>query len=187
MGDGRPATRNELRAFLREDFRRNASGGQRLTLVIFRLGQFCHASAGVLARLIRPLWRLADKLYLRTLVHAELPPQISCGPGLELPHVGRGVVIHEHASLGSDVRLYQRVTIGGREGRAPSIGDHVTVGAGAFLMGPIAIGDGAQIGANAVVVKDVQAATTVVGVPARSIIRREQQPEPSERGGADGS
>lgn len=169
MGADRPETPGELRRFLRADFRRNGSRVQRLTLLVFRVGQFAYASESSPARALRPWWRLVDRIYLQTIVHAELPPQCGCGPGLELPHAGRGVVVHYSARLGEDLRVYHRVTIGGTGGRAPSIGDGVSIGAGAFVFGPIEVGDHVQIGANAVVVKDVEPWATVAGVPAEVV------------------
>jgi serine O-acetyltransferase len=165
---------SELRSTLRGDFRRSTTAGQRLTLAIFRLGQFCHASQSRLAWVLQPCWRLADTLYLRTLVHAELPPGFRCGPGLVLPHAGRGVVIHENASLGENSMVFHRVTIGAADGRAPRIGGNVAIGAGACLLGPIEVGDYVHIGANAVVVKDVEPWANVGGVPAKVIRIREE-------------
>jgi serine O-acetyltransferase len=82
-----------------------------------------------------------------------------------------GVVIGETAEIGNDVTLYHGVTLGGtswKEGkRHPTLGNGVVVGAGAKILGPITIGDGAKIGSNAVVVKDVPAGSTAAGIPAR--------------------
>ena len=82
-----------------------------------------------------------------------------------------GVVIGETAEVGDDVLLFHGVTLGGqsmRHGkRHPTLGDRVMVGAGAKILGPVWVGDGAQIGANAVVVHDVPPGAIAVGVPAR--------------------
>ncbi|MCB0878702.1 MAG: serine O-acetyltransferase, partial [Thermoleophilia bacterium] len=81
-----------------------------------------------------------------------------------------GVVIGETATIGDDVLLYHGATLGGRDARPgqrhPTIGDRVMVGAGARVLGPVTIGHDARIGANAVVVKDVPAGATAVGVAA---------------------
>ena len=83
-----------------------------------------------------------------------------------------GVVVGETAVIGADCMLYHGVTLGGtslkKEKRHPTLGNDVVVGAGAKILGPINIGDGARIGANAVVVRDVPAHATAVGVPAQN-------------------
>ena len=82
-----------------------------------------------------------------------------------------GVVIGETATIGDDVTIYHGVTLGGTSGEAvvrhPQVGNKVIIGSGAQILGPIKIGDGARIGSNAVVVKDVEPNTSMVGVPAR--------------------
>lgn len=96
--------------------------------------------------------------------HAEI------GEGCVFQHNGLGVVISEHATLGDRCLVYQHVTIGALEDgseEVPVIGSDVVIGAGATLLGPIKVGDGAKIGAGAVVLKDVPAAATAVGVPAK--------------------
>ena len=81
------------------------------------------------------------------------------------------MVIGETAEVGDDVMLYHRVTLGGRSlkkvKRHPTLGDRVTVGAGARILGDVTIGDDAQIGANSVVTKDVPAGSVAVGIPAQ--------------------
>ena len=89
-------------------------------------------------------------------------------------------MIGETAVVGDDVTIYQGVTLGGTSlehvKRHPTIGDRVTIGAGAKVLGPIHIGDDSRIGANAVVVKSVPANSVVVGVPGQ-IIARSKAPE----------
>lgn len=91
-----------------------------------------------------------------------------------------GVVIGETAVVGDDVTLFHNTTLGGRSmshgKRHPTLGDRVVVGAGAKVLGAVWIGDDAQIGANAVVVKDVSAGDVAVGVPARSTSRPASSP-----------
>jgi serine O-acetyltransferase len=94
------------------------------------------------------------------------------GPRFVLIHA-TGVVINGAVRGGSDVRVEHQVTIGAEGRRAPILGDHVFIGAGAKIIGSVQIGNGARIGANAVVVRDVPAHCTVVGVPARIVRRRE--------------
>jgi serine O-acetyltransferase len=95
------------------------------------------------------------------------------------------VVIGETASIGNDVTIYHDVTLGGtsmKKGlRHPQIGNNVIIGAGAQLLGPIRIGDNARVGSNAVVIKDVEDDTTVVGIPARPVVSSKTE-EAKEKG-----
>lgn len=97
------------------------------------------------------------------------------GPGFVLFHA-TGVVINGQVKGGANVHLQHEVTIGddGIGSLSPQLGSNIRIGAGAKVIGPITIGDGARIGANAVVVKNVDADTTVVGIPARPVKRREK-------------
>lgn len=106
---------------------------------------------------------------LNTALHGlELPPTVSIGPGLYLPHTVGSVINAER--IGANVTLQGGITIGLRtELGFPVIEDGVTVAAGARVLGPIVVGEGAVIGANAVVVKDVPAGATMVGIPARPL------------------
>ena len=110
----------------------------------------------------------------RHLFGTYLAPETEIGAGTELGYGGIGVVIHRAAKLGRDVLISPGVVIGGRSGLpgAPDIGDRVKIGTGAKVLGPIKVGEGAFIGANAVVIHDVPAGEVVVGVPARPIERR---------------
>ncbi len=102
----------------------------------------------------------------------EIHPAAQIGNYFFIDH-GSGVVIGETAVIGDCVTLYQGVTLGGtgfqRGKRHPTLGDNVTVGSGAKLLGPIAVGDGAKIGANTVVVEDVPPGATVVGNPGHPV------------------
>ena len=104
----------------------------------------------------------------RAVTGVEIHPAARIGESPFIDH-GSGVVIGETAVIGKSVTLYQGVTLGGtgfQPGkRHPTVGDNVTVGSGAKLLGPIAVGDGAKIGANTVVVEDVPPRATVVGNP----------------------
>ena len=104
---------------------------------------------------------------------ADIPLNAQLGGGAILPHPN-GVVIHPRAVFGPNCVIFQQVTIGTRGWNrpAPVIGAGVEIGAGAKLLGPITIGDGARIGANAVVMCDVPAGCTAVGIPARVVNRR---------------
>jgi serine O-acetyltransferase len=108
----------------------------------------------------------------RAVTGIEIHPAASIGEGLFIDH-GMGVVIGETAEIGSNVTLYQGVTLGGtgfQTGkRHPTVGDDVTVGSGAKLLGPISVGDRAKIGANSVVIHDVPVGATVVGNPGHPV------------------
>jgi serine O-acetyltransferase len=108
----------------------------------------------------------------------EIHPGARIGRRFFIDH-GMGVVIGETSEIGDDCTLYHGVTLGGtswnKGKRHPTLGKGVIVGAGAKILGPIEIGDGAKIGSNAVVVKAVPAGVTVIGIPARIVESRETQ------------
>ena len=116
----------------------------------------------------------------RTITGVEIHPAAKIGPEFFIDH-GSGVVIGETAEIGRRVTLYQGVTLGGtgfqRGKRHPTLGDNVTVGSGAKLLGPIAVGDGAKVGANTVVVEDVPPCSTVVGNPGHPVRVEGRRPE----------
>ena len=102
----------------------------------------------------------------------EIHPGAQIGDGLFIDH-GAGVVIGETAQIGNNVTIYQHVTLGGTGKhigkRHPTIGDNVVIGAGAKVLGPFTVGEGAKIGASAVVLKEVPPYSTVVGNPGRVV------------------
>ncbi|WP_445506163.1 serine O-acetyltransferase [Niallia sp. 03190] len=108
----------------------------------------------------------------RVLTGVEIHPAVTIGKRLLIDH-GTGIIIGETAEIGDDVIIYQGVTLGGVSNnpgrRHPKIGDRVFIGAGAAVLGAITIGEGAKIGALALVLKDVPAQHTAVGNPARII------------------
>jgi len=115
-------------------------------------------TGALLARLFRHLWRPAESLSLAT-------PEI--GPGLFIAHGYATTLAAER--IGANCYVHQGVTIGWdyRSERAPIVGNNVFIGAGAVIVGAVTVGDGARIGANAMVLCDVPAGATAVGVPAR--------------------
>ena len=130
-------------------------------------------------RLAHRLWGWRLKWLARFLSHLsrwltgiEIHPGARIGRRFFIDH-GMGVVIGETAEIGDDCTLYHGVTLGGtswKKGkRHPTLGNGVVVGAGAKILGPIVVGDGAKIGCNAVVVKEVPQGATAIGVPARII------------------
>lgn len=110
----------------------------------------------------------------------EIHPGATIGRRLFIDH-GMGLVIGETAVVGDDCTIYHGVTLGGtgkeRGIRHPTLGNRVLVGAGAKILGPFRVGDGAMIGANAVVLHEVPDAATVVGVPGRVIRISDQRIE----------
>lgn len=115
--------------------------------------------------------------WARFLTGIEIHPRARIGRRLFIDH-GMGVVIGETTEVGDDVSLYQGVTLGGT-GKAtgkrhPTVGNQVTVGVGAAVLGAVRIGDGAKIGGGAVVLRDVPPGTTAVGVPAHATIRPQE-------------
>ena len=137
--------------------------------------------AVVFHRLSHWLWNHHLKLFARLMSNLvrwvtgiEIHPGARIGRRFFIDH-GMGVVIGETAEIGDDCTLYHGVTLGGtsweKGKRHPTLGNDVVVGAGAKVLGPIKIADGARIGSNAVVVKSVPADATVVGVPGHLVGR----------------
>src|SRR6266566_3548917 len=127
-----------------------------------------------------PLWRAGFLWLARWLSHwgrwltgIEIHPGATIGRRVFIDH-GMGVVIGETAEIGDDCTLYHGVTLGGvkweKTKRHPTLGRRVVIGAGAKVLGPILVGDGAKVGSNAVVVKDVPPGATALGIPARVIL-----------------
>lgn len=134
-------------------------------LVFHRIAHFlyCH-KLYFLARLLSQLGRF--------LTGIEIHPGAKIGNRLFIDH-GMGIVIGETATVGDNCTIYHGVTLGGtgkdKKKRHPDIGNHVMIGTGAKILGPIKIGDNVKIGACAVVLKNVENNCTVVGIPARKI------------------
>lgn len=119
--------------------------------------------AGKLAVLRHRLWSIATG--------ADIPLNSRIAGGLSLPHPN-GVVVHPASEIGPNCLLFQQVTLGTAQGShaVPRLGGNVVVGAGAKLLGGITIGDHALIGANAVVLQDVPAGASAIGIPARIVL-----------------
>ena len=132
-----------------------------------------------LHRISHRLWMWGLRWFARFVSHVirfltgiEIHPGAVIGRRVFIDH-GMGVVIGETAEIGDDCTLYHGVTLGGvswKDGkRHPTLGKGVVVGAGAKILGPFIVGDGAKIGSNSVVVKAVPPGATVVGIPARIV------------------
>lgn len=167
--------------FLREDItaylERDPAARSRIEVLICYPG--LHAQ--IWHRLAHRLWRARMRLLgrmvsslSRFLTGIDIHPAAKLGRRIVLDH-GMGIVVGETAEIGDDCYLYHQVTLGVARTmpnkRHPTIGRNVTIGAGAKVLGAITVGDGARIGSNAVVVEDVPANVTVVGVPARQVER----------------
>lgn len=151
-------------------------------------------------RLSHRLWRMRLKwlgrfisTFSRFLTGVEIHPAATIGRRFFIDH-GMGIVIGETAEIDEDCSLYHGVTLGGTTWepgkRHPTLKKGVIIGAGAKVLGPITIGENARIGANSVVVKDVPANVSMVGIPAREMTKRptvdpEKQLELSEKMGFD--
>lgn len=114
--------------------------------------------------------------FSRWMTGVEIHPGAKIGRRFFIDH-GMGIVIGETAEIGDDVTLYQGVTLGGtswnKGKRHPTLENGVVVGAGAKVLGPFTVGQGAKIGSNAVVTKAVPAEATAVGIPAKLILKQE--------------
>ncbi|MCL4110443.1 UNVERIFIED_CONTAM: hypothetical protein GTU68_022325 [Idotea baltica] len=116
--------------------------------------------------------------FSRFITGIEIHPGAKIGRRFFIDH-GMGIVIGETAEIGDDCSLYHGVTLGGTSWnpgkRHPTLGNNVVVGAGAKILGPILVNDGARIGSNAVVVKEVPSGATIIGVPGRQFVKRETE------------
>lgn len=175
-----PTQHLSLRALIAEDLatakRRDPAARSSLEVAILYPG----VHALWLHRLAHRLWTQRPQLKFlarllseigRSLTGVEIHPGAVLGRRFFIDH-GMGVVIGETAIVGDDVLMFHTSTLGGRSmtkgKRHPTVGDRVVIGAGAKVLGPITIGEDVQIGANAVVVKDVEPGSVVVGVPGKA-------------------
>jgi serine O-acetyltransferase len=146
--------------------------GKRLLRTI-RKYQAWHHCWGPIGALVSR-WYVAKHCFWSIVSGADIPINTGIGGGLMLPHPN-GVVVHDQASIGSNCLICQQVTIGvRRQNDVPIIGDGVCIGAGAKILGSVHIGNYAKVGASAVVLKNVPAYATAVGIPARIITRKQE-------------
>ncbi len=171
-----------LWAILREDlacvFQRDPAARSTFEVLTTYPGVHAVLTHRLAHRLWRAGWRFPARLLSflgRTLTNVDIHPGASIGRRFFIDH-GACVVIGETAEVGNDVTLYHGVTLGGtswnKGKRHPTLADGVVVGAGAKILGPITIGERVRVGANSVVVKNVPADRTVVGVPGRIVDTR---------------
>jgi len=170
----RPRTLAEAREtyhrLITADFSRNPYPVQRATLSIWRAGNVLHEVPGLRATLLRKAVRALDMVWTNGVMGAELPREVCPGPGLRLGHGGRGVILHPTTRIGARVVLYHQITIGVNDDRdAALIEDRAYLGAGCKVLGPVVLGEGSRIGANAVVTKDTEPDCSYVGIPATRV------------------
>ncbi len=166
---------SQMRDDIRAIIERDPAAGSTLEVVLcypglhaiwlHRIAHRLHGwGLGILARVV--------STFSRFLTGVEIHPAAKIGQRLVIDH-GMGIVVGETAAVGDDVTMYHGVTLGGitldKVRRHPRIGSRAVIGAGAKILGPVVIGEGARIGSNAVVTKDVDANQTVVGVPAHPV------------------
>jgi serine O-acetyltransferase len=125
---------------------------------------------GILRAILRVIYRIRFRL-IETMTGISLPKEAEIGPGLRIYHFGN-IFLHDRVRIGANCTMRQGVTIGNRDigGPVPVIEDDVVFGAYAQVLGRVRIGKGAKIGAMSVVLTDVPAGATAVGVPARIIL-----------------
>lgn len=175
---------NTLREEIQGIMDRDPAARSALEVITCYPGFHAVAAHRLSSRLWKHGWRIAARMIshvARILTGIEIHPGARIGKRFFIDH-GMGVVIGETAEIGDDVTLYHDVTLGGvapsvnsnsqrNQKRHPTLEDCVIVGSGANVLGPITVGKGARVGANAVVTKDVPQGVTVVGIPGRALVR----------------
>lgn len=136
---------------------------------LLRAVEFAQAGSTPLARL-RYVWLRVRLARLAVHTGISIPPGTTAA-GLSVAHCG-SIVVHDQARIGTFCRMHSGVNIGGYQGGVPTIGDRVYLAPGAVVYGAVTVGNGAVIGANAVVNSDVPPGVTVAGAPARLVARR---------------
>jgi serine O-acetyltransferase len=162
-------------------FKRDPAARNRLELLTIYPGIQALLLYRVAHRLWLRNWRYAARwisFFARWLTNIDIHPGATIGRRFFIDH-GAGVVIGETAEIGDDVMLYHGVTLGGTTWttgkRHPTLGNNVVVGAGAKILGPIRIGEGARVATNSVVIADVPAHMTVVGIPGRIVVPKRKR------------
>jgi serine O-acetyltransferase len=165
------ATEDGFFKVLRDDYRKH--GGFRnlalFAIVTYRFGQWVDLQPYLIRVFLTRVYGLMS-LWVEFATDITISKEVQTGKGLHLIHSGN-IRIHPRAIIGDCVGIMHDVTIGetmGREG-VPVIGNHVFIATGAKILGPVKVGDGAHIGPNSVVLSDVPAGATAMGVPARVV------------------
>ena len=171
-----------MKEFLESIIKRDPAAKSKLSVILTYPGTkavFMHKIANFFAIAKFDLIARIVSQFSRFMTGIEIHPKAKIGKNLFIDH-GMGVVIGETSDIGDNVTIYHNVTLGGispsinsenqRETkRHPTLHDHVVVGSGAQVLGPIVVGKNAKIGANAVVTKDVPENGVMVGIPARNV------------------
>ena len=171
-----------MNEYLESIIRRDPAAKSKLSLVLTYPGVkavFFHKIANFFSIAKFDLVARMISQFSRFLTGIEIHPKAKIGKNLFIDH-GMGVVIGETSEIGNDVTIYHMVTLGGispsinsddqrNTKRHPTLMDNVVVGSGAQILGPVVIGKNAKIGANAVVTKDVQENSVMVGIPAKNV------------------
>ena len=171
-----------MNEFLNSIIKRDPAAKSKISVVLTYPGAkavFFHRIANFFAIAKFNLIARIISQFSRFLTGIEIHPNAKIGKNLFIDH-GMGVVIGETSEIGKDVTIYHMVTLGGispsinsddqrNTKRHPTLMDNVVVGSGAQILGPVVIGKNAKIGANAVVTKDVDENSVMVGIPAKNV------------------
>ena len=173
MAATHPASLKELVRWVAEDVEVNRRRGGLLSVVAvvsFRLNQFGVRGSGF-ASVVARFVSLPLVAFARLGIGVELPGGLACGRRLLLAHGGRGAIFHPEVRLGDDVAVASGSGAGVAfpHPGAPVIGDRVYLGANSSVLGDVTIGDGAIVGAHALVIRSVPPGTVAVGVPAKVV------------------
>lgn len=165
----------------KSDLKANRKNPQTImALFTYRYGNWVNyrIKSGVIKKPLWLLYKVMDLIFVRILANGELHAGAQIGDYLHLPHGLNGVIIGNNVVIGSHATIFHQVTLGGRNSLGePVIGDRAFIGVGSKILGPVIIGNDANIGAMSVVVKDVPDNATALGIPAKNILRDKPKPE----------
>jgi serine O-acetyltransferase len=165
----------EIPDWSRETPQRFWDPGRKLLLTIRRY-QYWRGKQGLIPFCLCK-WLVLRHHFWTIITGAEIALNSQIGGGLLIPHPN-GIVIHPAAKIGVNCLIFQQVTIGSSGSAVPVLGGHVDVCAGAKILGGVHVGDHAVIGANSLVIADVPARSTAIGVPARTMLRPPREMSP---------